>query len=224
MANASKDVHAKPWVYGSFELGLPGYRTLREFMLTLLFRSVVRYCWSLTFLAALVGAAHCWAPTSTAAAPAAGTIHIYLPLIVSAQQSIASATTLEQRVVELTNALRQQHGCPALQISPELSVAARAHSQEMADHNYFNHVDLSGHRSDWRAQQAGYTGIAGWENIAAGYPTADAVVAGWYNETPPNDGHRRNILDCSLTEVGVGVATNPKSDYGIYWTQDFGQH
>jgi uncharacterized protein YkwD len=48
-------------------------------------------------------------------------------------------------------------------------------------------------------------------------------VGSWYNETPPNDGHRRNMLNCALTQIGVGYATNPNSDYGTYWTQDFGQ-
>jgi uncharacterized protein YkwD len=130
---------------------------------------------------------------------------------------------MELQVVALTNDLRQQHGCAPLQASSALTTAAHDHSQEMADHNYFDHVDLSGHHSDWRAQQAGYTGNAGWENIAAGYPTAEAVVAGWYNETPPNDGHRRNLLNCALTEIGVGATTNAQSDYNTYWTQDFGQ-
>jgi uncharacterized protein YkwD len=126
-------------------------------------------------------------------------------------------------VLTLTNALRQQHGCQPLQISPELTSAARGHSQDMADHNYFSHSDGSGHMPAWRAQQAGYPGIAGAENIGAGYVTAEHVVMGWYNETPPNDGHRRNLLNCSLTDVGIGYAVNPSSDFGSYWTQDFGQ-
>jgi hypothetical protein len=119
--------------------------------------------------------------------------------------------------------LRQQHGCPARQVSPGLTVAARLHSREMADHNYLDHIDLSGQHSDWRAEQAGYTGLAGCENIAAGYTTAEDVVSGWYNETPPDDGHRRNMLNCELTAIGAGYATNPNSDYGTYWTQDFGE-
>ncbi len=31
--------------------------------------------------------------------------------------------------------------------------------------------------------------------------------------------HRANILTCSLTRVGVGLATG--GAYGYYWTQDF---
>ena len=144
---------------------------------------------------------------------------VFLPLAV-----LASPTNpLEQQVVDLTNQLRHQHNCPALRISPQLTTAARGHSQDMADNNYFSHDDLAGHTAQWRAQQAGYRGLAGWENIAAGYSTAREVVSAWYNETPPNDGHRRNILDCSLTDIGVGYGYNGGSAYGSYWTQDFGR-
>jgi uncharacterized protein YkwD len=32
-----------------------------------------------------------------------------------------------------------------------------------------------------------------------------------------SSGHRANILNCSLTAIGVGLDTD-----GFYWTQDFG--
>jgi uncharacterized protein YkwD len=160
------------------------------------------------------------APTPVAAG---SSFHVYLPIVANPGAPNSAATTLEQQVVDLTNQLRLQNGCAPLNISPELSTAARAHSQDMATHDYFDHTSLSGQEPEQRAEQAGYAGQAGWENIAAGQSTAAAVVATWYNETPPNDGHRRNILNCSLTEIGVGYAVNPDSTYGVYWTQDFGQ-
>ena len=43
-----------------------------------------------------------------------------------------------------------------------------------------------------------------------------------YNETPPNDGHRRNILSSSYTEVGVDVVED--SAHGKIWlVTDFGR-
>ena len=41
----------------------------------------------------------------------------------------------------------------------------------------------------------------------------------WLN----SPGHRRNILDCTAKDMGVGVGTNPSSTYRTYWTQDFGR-
>lgn len=146
--------------------------------------------------------------------PTGDSFRTYLPLLVLAPVN----SSLEQQVVDLTNQLRQQHNCPPLSLSPQLTSAARGHSQDMADHNYFSHVDSAGHTPGWRAQQAGYIGVAGWENIAAGASTATDVVALWYN----SDGHRRNMLDCSLTDIGVGYGYNATSSYGNYWTQAFG--
>ncbi|WP_279581372.1 CAP domain-containing protein [Fodinicola feengrottensis] len=39
---------------------------------------------------------------------------------------------------------------------------------------------------------------------------------GWMN----SPGHRANILDGELTEIGVGLAAG--GSYGTYWTQVFG--
>ena len=39
------------------------------------------------------------------------------------------------------------------------------------------------------------------ENIAWGYATPEAVLAGWLDSS----GHRANIENCSLTEHGVGL-------------------
>jgi uncharacterized protein YkwD len=35
-------------------------------------------------------------------------------------------------------------------------------------------------------------------------------------------GHRANILNCRLRQLGVGYASNSASTYRTYWTQDFG--
>jgi uncharacterized protein YkwD len=184
---------------------------------------MVRFHPQSLLLIILLVAAYSWASRPATAAANPAQFRVMLPLMLMTGPSPALDATPEQQVFALTNELRQQNGCPPLQLSPELSNAARGHSQDMADYNYFGHADRDGHMPAWRAQQAAYPGTAGTENIAAGYATAEDVVMGWYNETPPNDGHRRNLLNCSLTDVGIGYAINPNSDYHSYWTQDMGQ-
>jgi uncharacterized protein YkwD len=185
-------------------------------------RLITRFFLSPRHLLLLLIVAPCWVALPVNAATNEAQFRVMLPLVLMAPPEPVLDATPEEQALALTNALRQQHGCAAVQISPELTSAARSHSQDMADHNYFNHTDGSGHRPEWRAQQAGYTGSAGTENIAAGYATAETVVMAWYNETAPNDGHRRNLLNCSLTDIGIGYAFNSNSDFGSYWTQDFG--
>lgn len=154
--------------------------------------------------------------------PTGYAFRVYLPVITLS----TVANPIEQQVVALTNQLRAQHGCPALTISPELSAAARAHSQDMALSDFFSHTGSNGSSLADRATAAGYQSAMLAENLAAGYATAEQVVNGWYNETPPNDGHRKNILNCSLNEIGVGyfyLADDAGNmNFRSYWTQDFG--
>ncbi|MBW4571371.1 MAG: CAP domain-containing protein [Tolypothrix carrinoi HA7290-LM1] len=62
---------------------------------------------------------------------------------------------------------------------------------------------------------AGYKWSEIAENVAAGQKTPEQAVSIWINEVPPNDAHRRNILNPNYRELGVGYSNN-------YWTQDFG--
>ncbi|MFC4590468.1 CAP domain-containing protein [Sphaerisporangium corydalis] len=124
------------------------------------------------------------------------------------------AGELEATAVDLTNRERMRKGCDPLRVDPRLARAARAHSRDMAARNYFGHTSPGG-QSPWdRMARAGYSNSAA-ENIARGYESADEAVRGWM----ANSGHRRNILNCQITTVGIGVA------YGsgdTWWTQDFG--
>ncbi|MCD0451916.1 CAP domain-containing protein [Actinocorallia sp. API 0066] len=119
-------------------------------------------------------------------------------------------TAVEAKVFALTNAERAKAGCPALRADARLVRAARKHSTDMAVNGYFAHDSQDG-RSPWdRIKAEGYLD-PGAENIAAGYPTPEAVVKGWMN----SDGHRANILNCKLKALGVG-------EHQRYWTQNFG--
>jgi uncharacterized protein YkwD len=125
------------------------------------------------------------------------------------------------RALARTNAYRSQFKCPPLHENAQLDQAAFAHSQDMATHGYFDHNSPSGQTPWDRIHAAGYQFSMAAENIAAGYPTPEAVIDAFFNETPPNDGHRRNLLNCSLRDVGFAYYYQKGSEYGSYWTQDF---
>lgn len=146
------------------------------------------------------------APTTTAPAGS----------LSSSTAAAGGISTMEQAVLTLTNAQRTAKGCPALAWNATLAVVARAHSQDMATSNYFDHNSLDGTTPAQRVQAAGYAYIQTAENIAAGQATPDAVMTSWMG----SPGHAANILNCALTELGVGVAAG--GSYGTYWTQDFG--
>ena len=130
------------------------------------------------------------------------------------------------RVIARTNTYRAANGCPALRENAILMGTAQAHSQEMALRDYVAHTSADG-TSPWdRIKAAGYNYRLVAENIAWGATAPEQVVDAWYFETPPNDAHRKNILNCGLHEIGVGyysLASDPgKVTAHTYWTQDFG--
>jgi uncharacterized protein YkwD len=122
------------------------------------------------------------------------------------------------QVVTLTNAERAKAGCGPLTVNATLTAVAQAHSQDMATNNYFDHNSQDGRTPFDRMTAAGYRYSTAAENIAAGQRTPQDVMTAWMNSA----GHRANILNCALKQIGVGYATGSSSQYGVYWTQDFG--
>ena len=68
-----------------------------------------------------------------------------------------------------------------------------------------------------RVEALGYRYAAVAENIAAGQNSAGEVVEGWMH----SPGHRKNILNSDVTQIGVGHARG--GEFGTYWTQVFGK-
>jgi uncharacterized protein YkwD len=125
-------------------------------------------------------------------------------------------TAFEAQVVALANQERVSADCPPLAADGRLAAAARAHSADMARRDYFDHDTPEGVDFATRITNAGYEWSAAAENIAAGQPDPAAVMAAWMS----SEGHRHNILNCRLRDIGVGLAYG--ADNRPYWTQDFG--
>ncbi|MEU1279576.1 CAP domain-containing protein [Streptomyces sp. NPDC005805] len=132
----------------------------------------------------------------------------------AAPSTSAPSPSLTSAVFTLVNEERALVGCAPVKESDALSKLARAHSDDMAARNYFDHTSPDG-ASPWtRADAAGVTSL-GAENIARGQADAGAVMNAWME----SDGHRANILNCDFTTMGIGVH---EGDGGPWWTQNFG--
>ncbi len=119
---------------------------------------------------------------------------------------------LAEQVVELVNAERAEAGCGPVRMDHRLTDSAQDHSDDMAENNYLSHTSPDGTTFDERISAAGYPRPAA-ENIAMGMAGAEAVMDAWMD----SEGHRRNIVNCEITAIGVGVNSD-----GWYWTQNFG--
>ncbi|MEU4368630.1 CAP domain-containing protein [Micromonospora chersina] len=119
-----------------------------------------------------------------------------------------------REVVDLVNQERAKAGCKALTVDDKLTLAAQRHSQDQADHKTMSHDGSDGSDVGDRLDRVGYAWRSYGENVAWNQQSPAAVMDAWMN----SPGHRANILNCSFTEIGVGVARSN----GPYWTQDFG--
>ncbi len=131
----------------------------------------------------------------------------------------------EQQTVYLGNLKRAAHNRPPLRWNRQLTEAARWFSWDSVENRpggYCGHGDTNNEGPLERIRKFGYYGFGGAENAFCGYVTPDFAVEGWYNETPPNDGHRQNLLNSWSWEVGLGYYRRDSDGRG-YVTQDFGQ-
>ena len=128
----------------------------------------------------------------------------------------------ESQILSLINAGRAEQGLAPLVISSALSSAAREHSQDMACQDFVDHNGSNG--STWydRVARQGYANAnSARENIYVGNPafggTPDGAYAWWMNSPV----HRDNILNPSVSEIGIGYMYNQDSEYGGYYTVVF---
>ncbi|HKH10974.1 MAG TPA: CAP domain-containing protein [Rubrobacter sp.] len=130
----------------------------------------------------------------------------------------------EMRVFALHNRERRERNLRALCVHPALERAARAHSKDMIRRDYFSHNTKGRNESSCqRVRRFGYRYSRCAENIAWGSGPKgepDSIMRMWMG----SNGHRANILDGKLREVGIGTYSgtfNGTRDATMY-TADFG--
>lgn len=128
------------------------------------------------------------------------------------------------RVLQLVNEVRARGArcgersfgsAPPVTLSGTLAEVALGHAADMAQHDYFEHEDRSGHTPADRVRAVGYREKLVGENIAYGPKSADEVVQGWLD----SPGHCENIMDSRFAEMGIAYAAGQSSKRGLYWVQ-----
>ena len=156
---------------------------------------------------------------------AAGLISVLLAALLLAgggSRSTSADVSLdaeELAFVTLINNWRAQNGAGPLSVTSTITHAAEWMNNDMGQNHYFSHTDSLG-RSPWdRMCYFGYC-YSTWkgENIAAGYTTGQAVFNAW----KASSGHNANMLNPNFKVMGLSRLYVSGSDYGWYWTNDFG--
>lgn len=146
----------------------------------------------------------------------------------------------ELEFVQLLNEYRESKGLEPLLLSDTLTVACDRHTADMVNYDFVNHytgyyrasggqdVALEGTRSDYfntgtdpaeRMVACGYDyrTVMG-ENLALGQPNAaDALQA--LKDSPT---HNANLLSSDYKVIGIALIHDGGSQWGHYWTTDFG--
>jgi uncharacterized protein YkwD len=133
-------------------------------------------------------------------------------------QAASELAAVSAEIVARTNQARRNQGLPELAANEKLARAAQLHADQMAEAGRMTHTlpDAPYPTLASRAAAAGYQYRLIAENIAAGHTSAAAVMNGWLN----SEGHRANVLDPEMTQIGAGVATG--ADGQIYYVSVFG--
>lgn len=140
--------------------------------------------------------------------------------------NLPDVAKVETAIVEMTNAFRADHKLATVAVEPRLTRAARAYAQFLASRGLFSHT-ADGRQPHQRVEAAGYTYCETAENLALhqdsrGFEApnlARKAVEGWMN----SPGHRRNLLNDGVTEIGVAVAKAPDHDPKYIAVQLFGR-
>ncbi len=131
----------------------------------------------------------------------------------------------ELNFLKQINSHRAANGQGKLLLSPQLSISAEHHSEDMGRYGYFSHETQSssyypsGYEFYQRLRADGYGGAdTSGENLAAGVDSALEAFIMWKTSS----GHNANMLRSYFREIGIARVYAPGSRYGWYWTTDFG--
>lgn len=110
-----------------------------------------------------------------------------------------------QKIIALTNELRQQLGVRELEENSILTEAAYDKAQDMLLYQYFAHVgpdkkSLANWLDDYE-----YNYVVAGENLAMGFSQPEAVVEAWTKSKT----HYANLIDPDFSQIGIGIVSGP---------------
>lgn len=130
----------------------------------------------------------------------------------------------EKSILAKHNRVRTARDKPRLCIHPKLQRAARQHARDMLQRDYFSHTTKgSGDTLADRIREQNYRYRTIGENIAWGSGTK-GMPANIHQNWMQSPGHRKNILNGSFRQVGIGMALGNFKGYSKsrMYVADFG--
>ena len=139
------------------------------------------------------------------------------PLPVVYRIGKSDVATIQFRMLDSVNALRQARGAGPVTLSSELTAAAVTHARDMSVQNRPWHFGSDGSSPLDRATRVGYSGKLIGENISETYETELETLSAWMEVAET----REVILDPRARDLGF--AWHQESSGKIWWTLVMGQ-
>ncbi len=146
-------------------------------------------------------------PTATAAV-----IAFCLPAF--ACTSPSEGQQIRQEFTQWVNQLRAERGLRPLRVNGTLDMAAKGHVCDMATRAFMSHSGSNGSTLKTRLRRVGYGLKVANENLArSSSPPSSTVAARLWLNSPS---HLVNLLNPSITEMGMAVATESGHTYYVF--------
>lgn len=131
--------------------------------------------------------------------------------LILVKQSSLFADVSAQRIIALTNEVREQYNLPLVQEDLLLNKAAQEKAEDMFKNKYFGHFSPTGVSPWYWIDQSGYDYYYAGENLAMNFLDTEEVIKGWLN----SPSHRENLLNKDYKDMGIAVVSGDFNNEGI---------
>ena len=131
--------------------------------------------------------------------------------LILVKQSSLCADISAQRIIVLTNEVRQQYNLPLVKEDLLLNKAAEDKAQDMFKNKYFSHYSPAGTSPWYWIDRSGYDYYYAGENLAMNFLDTEEVIKGWLN----SPSHRENLLNKDYKDMGIAVVSGDFNNEGI---------
>jgi uncharacterized protein YkwD len=167
----------------------------------------------------------------------------------SEQREILGQDDARQYMLKLINRDRASVSAPPVVLDDLCTQAGQIHSDEMAINGYLSHWTMDGRKPDERYNDVGgkdavaenaFGNVEGSATEGSTEPNKlplhsaqvfhryelDKIESSFFNEKPPYDGHRQNIINPVHTSAGIGLSFASNFGMGVRTacTQEFVNH
>ena len=133
------------------------------------------------------------------------------PLNPRFEQQVAATRLDPAAAAAAITAYRASHGLRAVRLDPALTAMAQRQADAMVAANALSHTVAGAFTT--RLASAGVETTEAGENLGAGYFSLDEAMAGWRGSSE----HNANLLIANATRIGIAIAKDPRTHYGVYW-------